>query len=935
MACLFSALVSNSINAQKAELSLLKDGEIFSPDKRTKLTVWENKEEGSFYYSVSQDEDTVLEISAIGIKTKSVDFCSGCTLGNVKVEYSLKNSYTLITGKTSSVCDDYSELTFELFPSNKASKISKCNVIFRCYNDGIAYRYQIFGKNGSKEEVKSESSSFNLPQKDTFLYVGNTSNTYEVDYNKIPMRNFFRTGGKYTVPALAEIKNGAAWVLITEANVFNEEEPYCASYLNKKVKSSSLNFIFGNKVSKVVMKYNEDGFFFTPWRCAVITHDIEKLFQSTIITSLNPKADEEKYNYSSWVKGIKADWSWWSEAGDDPIEFAPQKDYIDFAYNNGWDAVCLDFGWCLWEDYKNKVLELCDYAALKGIKIMLWYGVNNECHSRWLDANGKAAYPTYSLQDEKQLREQFKWAHEAGVYAVKVDYYESDTQETMKQMQLCAKIAAENRLCVLFHGCTNPGGENRTYPNILSYEAVFGEEYHKFGWTSPTIDTLLTFPFTRNVCGSMDYTPAALPVVSIPATAAFNLAETVVFESATLNLASSIYAYEGNPALAFLNEIEPCFEKSILCDKKNIKPAQYVAVARKARNKEKWFVGAMTKKSRTTEISLDFLDSGSYNAIIFSDEDGGAKVQYERMKVTKDTVIREFLKENGGLCMVIGKEDFVIRPESFNYYGAENSECAHLSKGAEIVTNPFASGLKEARVGFGKSASLEFTIQTEADGIYKMNVYFKSSKKSQIAYSLNGGEEIKTPPVCSGTNSIAKYSCFVRLKNGENKIKIWSPSSSFIGLDRIAVGKIPERNSEETLSDDTDYNFSVDEKYASLDYDTIKAEEFETNAIKEAGGFIGWLGNNPASYAEVKIHAEKNGTYILRLGYMCGADRSALISINGKSQSVMCKSSGGYDMNSLSYLFHKVQLKKGENRIRITNPNAYCPNIYSIAIAEY
>ena len=908
--------------------------ELFSPDQKTKLSILENKETGTFQYCVIQNEDTVLELSDFGIKTKSTDFTKGCTAKVKGIQKNIKDSYRLLAGKTNSAENEYSELVLELTPVETENAANKCIVRFRAYNDGIAYRYEVYGKPGSKEEIKNETSSFNIPGEDTVLYTGTPNNTYEMDFTRSTMKSFFRSSGKITVPALAELQKGKAWVLITEANVFNENEPYCASYLKKSAKSSVLKFIFGNKVTKVTMKYNSDGFFKTPWRCALITHDIEKLFESTLITGLNPEPDEGKYHFTEWVKPFKADWSWWSGAGDFPIEYAPQKDYIDFAYQNGWNAVCLDFGWCLWPDYKEKVSELCKYASEKNVKIMLWYGVNNTYHERWPDSNGRPAYPTYSLLNEKQIQEQFKWAHEAGVYAVKVDYFDSDTQETMKQMQLCAKTAAENRLCVLFHGCTNPGGENRTYPNVLSYEAVFGEEYHKFGWTSPTIETLLTFPFTRNICGSMDYTPAALPVVSIPATAAFQLAETVVFESATLNLASSIYAYEGNPALTFLNEIEPSFEKSNLVDKENLKPAQYAAAARKAIGKDKWFVGAMTKKSRTTDIKLDFLNDGTYSALIFTDCDGGSKVQYRKTTVTKDSVIKETLKENGGLCIVISKENFSLPEKEFNYYETDDSSCAVLSGEAEIAVNPFASGLKEARIGFGKTSVVTFSVTAKNDGVYKMNVYYKSGKKAQISYSINGGEEIRTPLVCSGTNSIAKYSCLVKLTCGENRISLWTPSNAFMGIDRIAVGVNEETNAQPEISDTTDYGLNADEKYTSLKYETKCADEFETNASRENDGFIGWLGNSSASYAQVNFSVPENGKYILRLGYMCGENRNIILTVNGKTQSINCESSGGYDLSCLSYVFTEVSLKKGENTIRITNPSAYCPNIYSAALSS-
>ena len=903
-----------------------------SPDEKTAVKILTDSEKKSFYYSVGQNDKNVLQASALGIVTEGYDFSKNVVIKNIEISSTKTEEYDLPAGKQSHVKESYREMSFDLVPSSGDSE-KKCTVIFRIYNDGIAFRYQVYGTDGAKETIRSEASEYVLPYNGTKLWLGGTSKTYEVDYSSVTMKSLTSASSNYTIPALASTADGSEWVLLTEANVFNEEEPYCSSYLSTESGKRNLKVTFGNNVSTVKMTY-EDGSFHTPWRVAVITDDLETLVNSNMVTNLNPEADEETYQYSEWVKSFKADWSWWSEAGDDPIEYAPQKDYIDFAAENGWDAVCLDFGWCLWDDYKEKVKELCQYAAEKNIKIMLWYGVNNTGHAWWKDENGKAAYPTYSLRTTEQLKEQFEWAHETGVYAVKVDYYESDTQETMKQMEECAKIAAQNKLCVLFHGCTMPGGENRTYPNILSYEAVFGEEYHKFGLGSPTVTTLLTYPYTRNVVGSMDFTPAALPVTSIPATAGFQLAETVIFESGTLNLASSIYAYEGNAALGFLNQVESSFEKSILIDKEKAEPGAYVAIARKSKTEDKWFVGAMTKKKNTTNISLDFLGDGDYNAAIFRDNEDGSVVVCEKKTVTKDTVIKEELNAAGGVAIVISKDEIELPAENCNYYEMEDGKAVTTAGDAVVTTNAFASGLKQVNMGYGETNHITCKVSAEKAGVYEMALYYKAGTDSQIAYKINGGSAVKTGLICSGTNSIAKYSCFVELKAGENTIECYNPNANFIGIDRLGISKTTFANKTVTKSDETDYGFAVDEEALSYSYTEYKAVDGTTNAVKEAEGYVGWLGGNSTSYLTVKINVSKAGTYKMRLGYMTGAKRDVYISINdGTAQKLTCASTGGYGMDSLGYLFTDVKLKAGSNTIKFTNPSADCPNIYSVGIS--
>lgn len=922
---------SESTYTDGTELKNVEDAVLTSPDEKTQVKIWTDEDTGSCFYSASRNGENVLNASKLGINTKSVDYTKNVKVENVTIKDLQTEDYTLMAGHQETVKDSYRELTFDLVPASEDSD-KKCTVIIRCFNDGIAYRYQVYGTDGEKEKVNSEASEFVLPYEDTKLWLGNTSNTYEVDYSGITMKALTSASAKYTIPALAQTAGGKEWVLLTEANVFNEEEPYCSSYLKSNAKERNLKVQFGNKVTSVEMTYN-NGKFYTPWRVAIIADDLNTLTNSNLVTDLNPDADETTYHYNDWVKSFKADWSWWSEAGDDPIEYAPQKDYIDFAAENGWDAVCLDFGWCLWDNYKEKVAELCEYAKQKNVKVMLWYGVNNTGHAGWKDANGKAAYPTYSLRTTAQLEEQFAWAEEAGVYAVKVDYYESDSQATMKQMEECAKIAAKHKLCVLFHGCTLPGGENRTYPNILSYEAVFGEEYHKFGLGSPTIDTLLTYPYTRNVVGSMDFTPAALPVASIPATAGFQLAETIVFESGTVNLASSIYAYEGNAALGFLNQLDSSFEKSQLVNEEKDVPGKYVAIARKSKTEDKWMIGAMTKKACQTNIALDFLGEGTYEAAIFKDNKDGSAVVCETMQVSADTVIQEDLKENGGVAIVVSKKAISMPTQTYDYYEMEGSQVT-LAGDAAIGANSFASGLKQVNLGYGKANNAVLTATVPDAGVYRMNIYYKAGTSSQVAYQINNGNAVKSPLICSGTNSIAKYSCLVSLQKGKNTICLYNPNGNSIGIDRVALGKEAEKDAKETVSDETDYGLAIDEEAMSYKYKEYLAINGTTNAIKETAGYVGWLGGNANSYLTFTVNTSAEGKYKLRLCYMTGIDREVQIDVNGTAGSkYSCRSTGGYGVDSKGYLFLDVTLKKGTNKITLKNATAECPNIYSIAIS--
>lgn len=792
------------------KLTKVEEASVASPDGKTQVNLWTDASTGSCFYSASQNGKDVLNASKLGIDTKSMNYTKNVTVKNISIGDVQTEEYELSAGHQKDVKQPYRELSFDLVSKSNTAK--KCTVVFRLFDEGMAYRYNVYGTAGVKETVNGEASEFVLPYEDTKLWLGNTSNTYEVDYSAVTMKRLTSAGSKYTIPALAQTAGGKEWVLLTEANVFNEEEPYCSSYLRSNAGERNLKVQFGNKVTSVQMTYNE-GVFHTPWRVAVITDDLNTLTNSNIVTSLNPEADEDTYHYKDWVKSFKADWSWWSEAGDDPIEYAPQKDYIDFAAENGWDAVCLDFGWCLWDNYKEKVAQLCDYAKKKNVKVMLWYGVNNTGHAGWKDANGKAAYPTYSLRTTAQL------------------------------------------------------------------------------------------------------------------------AESIVFESGTVNLASSIYAYEGNAALGFLNQVESSFEKSLLLDEEQAAPGKYVAMARKSKTSDKWMLGVMTKKATQTKLSLDFLGEGTYQAVLFEDNDKGTAVGYKTMQVTKDTVISETLKDNGGLAMIVSKDAITMPQEKYDYYEMEGNGVT-LSGDASVGANSFASGLKQVNVAYGKENGAKLTVTVKKDGVYPMNIYYKAGTKSQVAYEVNGAKAVKSTQICSGTNSIAKYTCYVKLKQGENTIRFYNPNGNSIGIDRIAVAKEAEAGAKETASDETDYGMAVDEDALSYTYTEYLAIQGTTNAVKEPQGYVGWLGGSEASYLRFTVNVKEAGNYKLRLCYMTGAARDVQVDVNGETgKKYTCQSTGGYDIDSKGYLFFDAALKAGTNTITLKNAAGECPNIYSLGVS--
>ena len=903
---------------------------VISPDGTLKTQLMTDDKTGRFFYTTEKNKTTILQASQLGIKT-SVDF----TKDMVYVENSLKEAegtegYTMTSGAKKDISDPYKEISFELAKKDDAAQ--KIQVTIKSFNGGIAYRYTLFGESGGKVSIEEEASEYVLPVSANVWRGDSTDVNYEFNFVKSSMKNIKNVSGNIPVPFLANDSENDIWVLIAEGGVYNDDDPYCASYLSTKSGSRNLKVQFGNKQTGAVSKtYKADGTVSTPWRVAAIADNLNDIVSASIFTSVNPEPDKTLYADTSYIRQGRVAWSWWSESGDDPVEYEQQKDYIDFAAQNGWEYVCIDFGWCLWEDYKEKVKELVGYANEKNVDIMLWYGVNNQNHSGFKDAAGNAAYPKYSLKTAEQLEEQFAWCEETGVKGVKVDYYESDNQNTMKQMYDCAAIAAKHKLNVLFHGCNVPSGEQRTFPNVLGYEAVRGAEWFKWNVGS-TIFSQLTYLFTRNVLGGMDYTPPAVKIEQLSTTAGYQLAQTVVYESGLPNYASSVFKLEGFKGLALMNDIPVIWDETRLIDGY---PGEYLAVAR--RNGEDWYIGAMTAAAGDKTLDLSFLDEGEYKAYIFKDNENGSDIMIERTTVTKDKGLDIHLLANSGISIKLTKGDMELSTlyDNYTFYEAEDSVHT-LSGNASVVANQFVSGMKRVSgIGGLKSNTLTINnVEAEEDGVYEMRLYYSTGVERRICYSINGENAIRTKKLNCGVNAVSADSFYVNLKKGSNTITFFNEETKAPDVDRIAISN-KTVNQAATVTDTTDDGIKPVDG-TQYEYTIYRAESaaLSGGAKIESGG-IDWLGNSAGCTAVFKGTVNEGGNYKLQINYYAGETRNIQIKVNdGEADTVVCQSTGSYTADSAEAVYVDITLQEGENTITLFNARGWAPNILSIGISK-
>ncbi len=766
-----TAASSSKASYKDSKLYALEELTTYSPDGNIKAMFWQDENKG-VYYSVSSGKEEVIIPSKLGMLLSTCDFSTGIEeITSYDRPDEINDKYdTALTISLSDVnCVDHCmEREITLKKGDASLKL-----MVRVYDDGFAYRYQdvTTGKDG-KVFVTSELSEINLP-KDTVTFAGGYSATYEFDYIERKYSELESHNGVFNTPLTAY--TGKRWMLFSESDVYANDISYGKSLLETKSGSASLLWRFGfdrDPAQEVTDELASPGHlritevrtingFTTPWRVAIIADDVNELLGSDVIDSLCPAMDEELFKDTSWIKPGKVSWSWWS--GCDQRNYDIQVDHVDFSSKYGWEYCCLDAGWPAFED---RIEEICKYAKKKNVGIILWVNY-------------------FNLKTPEEIEKLFSQWSKWGVVGVKTDYFESDDIDVMEVMRNVAEIGAKYKLMVYYHGCINPCGETRTYPNIMTSEAVLGEEFRKWS-TSPSPRNCLMYPFTRNVTGSMDYTPSCIAIGKTGETAGFSLAKTIVYESALQHFASAAYSFPSYLGIPVLSKMPTAWDKSTVLEGY---PGDYITYLRQSG--DDYYIGSMTLKKRTADVKLDFLGDGEYKAYVYYDKDGELALREE--KVTSKSTLKLEMPEIGGAAVLITKDKFDTKVEDsatndlegYKYYECEDGK---LSGAANIADATMCSGGKKVGyVGNGNQNSLDITVNVDKDGKYELLVYFCTGESRGLDIYVDGNRYEMKYLTSPGFDIPSSKSITVELKKGKNKIMFTSLDGFAPDLDRIAI----------------------------------------------------------------------------------------------------------------------------------------------------
>lgn len=622
---------------------------LWSPDHRIEVVI---NTRGALHYAVNVDELPVINASRLGLK-----FRDGVELGKkVDLDRSERqggnqpweNPY----GQRSRVKNKFKELRLELREESAGGR--KFAVVFRAYNDGVAFRYELPAAGWGAFVVEKELSEFafagNYP-----CWAGQQEQGF-----KGPQEWEFKPG------RLADIKPDSVvglpilvqatsnWVALTESDLRDWAGLWMGGSGETNAGQAVLTAklaprLDGNGAVKASAPHG------SPWRVLMIGDEPGRLIESDLVLNLAPP---NQLTNSAWIKPGMMAWDhWWS--GDVQMDTATLKQYIQLASDMGWPYQLIDWQW--YGDFNRTNADITHaapavdldevrrFAQEKGVRLWLWL--------YWTDVERNDAYQTaFALYEQ--------W----GIAGVKIDFMERDDQDMVNWYEKITRAAAAHHLMVDFHGAYKGTGLNRTLPNQITREGVLGNEYNRWsGRVTP--EHKVTLPFTRFLAGPADFTPGGFlnrppplfkpdpKAAQVQGTRASELALFVAYASPVCCVCDLPDHYRDQPGADFLKLVPTVWDETKVL---HGEVGQSLVIAR--RSGKQWFLGALTdSSSRTFSVPLSFLSSGHWQAHIWRDapesEVKAQRLELEQRVVGRSDVLELWLAPAGGAVAMFQKQD--------------------------------------------------------------------------------------------------------------------------------------------------------------------------------------------------------------------------------------------------------------------------------------
>jgi alpha-glucosidase len=620
-----------------------------SPDQRIEVRIRIGER---IRYDVLVRDRTLLQNSTLSLKTHSA------TLGlEPRVKHAKNNSVDaeiepVVRQKFAKLRENYNELRLEMEGAYA--------VIFRAYNEGVAYRLETFLP-VQEEKIYGEEVSLNFagdynvyyPKEDGFF----SHNEREFLY--LPLKDI--TPDSFaSLPAVVDTKDGAK-IAIAESDVDDYPGMWLRGNSSNSLKGTFPPYPLKQELSKDGNKDRDfrvteaaeyiavtRGTRTFPWRILGIAEKDSDLITNQLVYLLAKPSQIEE---TSWIRPGKVAWDWYNANNIYGVDFKSGIDtqtykyYIDFASKYGIEYIILDEGWYKLGNVLDvvpemNIEELVAYGKQKNVGIILWM-----------------VWKTLDDQFEPAFKQFQKW----GVKGLKIDFMQRDDQPVMNFYHKVCRKAAKHKMLVDYHGAIRPAIMTRTWPNLITTEGVRGLEQNKWSkYANPEHN--VTLPFTRMFLGPLDYTPGAMAnsgaeknfsaIFDRPmslGTRCHQLAMYVVYESPLQMLADSPSRYLHEPeVMEFLAPVPTVWDETRVLD---ARMGDYILIAR--RHGHEWYMGAMTDwNARELEIDFSFLPARRFQMDAYQDGVNANRFgnDYRKVKsqVDRSTKLKIRLAEGGG-----------------------------------------------------------------------------------------------------------------------------------------------------------------------------------------------------------------------------------------------------------------------------------------------
>lgn len=593
-----------------------KNNQLHSPNGSITVTVFTSN--GRLMYKVELHNKIVLDSAPLGINIYSQSLGEGVSMGDATISH-FESTYRIM-GVHDSARNHYTQANIPVV--HKQSNITY-QLQVSAFNDGIAFRYVVPQKNTAT--VTGEASSWKIPAGSNVWYQENVF-YYEGLYYETPVE---KLGAKQIGPPLTYQTPDSNYVSITEAALYNYSGMSLRSDSSGLLHAAFVNDTSGWKMKDTIV---------TPWRVAIISKDLDGLVNSDIVQNLNP-APDSALQHANWIKPGKAVWSYFMH--ENVTTAALERAYIDKAAKLGFAYTVVDAGWeSSWPNCMDSLKALVNYARERNVAVWVWKSYE-------------------SLKNSMVRLAFFEQMQIAGVAGLKIDFIDKEGIDQVQFYEAALKDAADHRLMIDFHGANKPTGINRTYPNELTREAVYGQEWTTFNPQGPKHNAIL--PFTRMLAGPADATPGVFNSKKAYGTSrAHQLALQVIFNSVLSCWPADPDAYLSNTALPFIKNMPTTWDETVVLPQSSI--GKVAAFAR--RKGDEWFIGIINAGDKKTfKLPLQFLGKGNFRSTILQDDLTNAdSLLYSHSSFTANDSLLVAMNASGGFAAMLTKENTSAMP---------------------------------------------------------------------------------------------------------------------------------------------------------------------------------------------------------------------------------------------------------------------------------